>query len=158
MHIPVEAYVRNNKTSIARQRISKQAFSKIEMLCFLRGPCRVVIKGEGRCVESGSNTSTVALRVVGSGEKGSFESERVKYGRKSQGTRTREWLRWRGPAAMQTIDSSFHQRERPISTNPQMSDSNKNLVISLKWVLYSKQTGRPTVGRNIRLRLTRLSE
>jgi hypothetical protein len=26
----------------------------------------------------------------------------------------------------------------PTSTNPQLSDSNKNLVVSPKWVLYSK--------------------
>jgi hypothetical protein len=44
-------------------------------------------------VEAGSNTSTVALRVVGGDEKKSLESETVKYGRKSQGTRTRERLR-----------------------------------------------------------------
>jgi hypothetical protein len=31
----------------------------------------------------GSNTSTVALRVVGGNEKGSLESEAVKYGRTS---------------------------------------------------------------------------
>jgi hypothetical protein len=31
-------------------------------------------------VEAGSNTSTVALRVVGGDKKGSIESERVKYG------------------------------------------------------------------------------
>jgi hypothetical protein len=42
------------------------------------------------CVEAGSNTSTVALRVVGGDEKGSLESETVKYGQKSHGTRTRE--------------------------------------------------------------------
>jgi hypothetical protein len=30
--------------------------------------------------EAGSNTSTVALRVVGGDEKGSLESETVKYG------------------------------------------------------------------------------
>jgi hypothetical protein len=50
-HIPAEAYARNNRTSIARQRISKQAFSTIERLCFLRGPCRGVIKGQRRSFE-----------------------------------------------------------------------------------------------------------
>jgi hypothetical protein len=50
--------------------------------------------------QSGSNVSTVALRVVGGDEKGSLESETEKYGRESHGTRTREWLRWRGPAAI----------------------------------------------------------
>jgi hypothetical protein len=41
-------------------------------------------------VEAGSNTSTVSLRVVGGDEKGSLKSETVKWGRESQGTRTRE--------------------------------------------------------------------
>jgi hypothetical protein len=50
-------------------------------------------------VEAGSNTSTVALRVVRGDEKGSLKSETVKYGREFQGTRTRERLRWQGPAA-----------------------------------------------------------
>jgi hypothetical protein len=31
---------------------------------------------------------------------GSLESETVKCGHESRGTRTREWLRWRGPAAI----------------------------------------------------------
>jgi hypothetical protein len=48
----------------------------------------------------GVDTSTIALRVVGGDEKGSLESETVKYGRESHGTRIREWLRWRGPAAI----------------------------------------------------------
>jgi hypothetical protein len=33
-----------DRASIAIQRISKQAFSTIERLCFLRGPYKVVIK------------------------------------------------------------------------------------------------------------------
>jgi hypothetical protein len=41
-------------------------------------------------VEAGSNTSTVTLRVVGGDEKGSLESETVKYARESHGTRTRK--------------------------------------------------------------------
>jgi hypothetical protein len=41
-------------------------------------------------VEAGSNTSTVTLRVIGSDEKGSLESETVKYGHESYGTRTRK--------------------------------------------------------------------
>jgi hypothetical protein len=62
-------------------------------------------------VEAGSNTSTVTLRVVGGDEKGSLKSQTVKYGRKSQGTRTRERLRWQGPAAhTQKTDPSSHQR------------------------------------------------
>jgi hypothetical protein len=42
------------------------------------------------CVEAGSNTSTVTLRVVRGGEKGSLESETVKYCHESHGTGTRK--------------------------------------------------------------------
>jgi hypothetical protein len=45
------------------------------------------------------NTSSVTLRVVGGDEKGSIKSETVKCGRESQGTQTRERLRWQGPVA-----------------------------------------------------------
>jgi hypothetical protein len=41
-------------------------------------------------VEAGSNTYTVALRVVGGDEKGNLKTETVKYGRESHGTRTQE--------------------------------------------------------------------
>jgi hypothetical protein len=41
-------------------------------------------------VEAGSNTSTVILRVVEGDEKGSLESETVKFGHESQGTGTRK--------------------------------------------------------------------
>jgi hypothetical protein len=43
-------------------------------------------------VEAGSNTSTVTLRVVGGDEKGSLESETVKYGSDSE-----ELVGWRLP-------------------------------------------------------------
>jgi hypothetical protein len=90
-------------------------------------------------VEAGSNTSTVTLRVVGVDEKGSLNSETVKDGPKYQGTRTKERLRWQGPAAYLYIkDPSSRQRGHPTRTNPQLSDSNKDLVVSPKWVLYSK--------------------
>jgi hypothetical protein len=41
-------------------------------------------------VEVGSNTSIVALRVVGGDEKESLVSETVKYSRESHGTQIRE--------------------------------------------------------------------
>jgi hypothetical protein len=47
----------------------------------------------------------------------------------------------------QTTDPSSRQRERPTSTNLQLSDSNKDLVVSSRWVLYSK-TGWPTDRRS----------
>jgi hypothetical protein len=50
--------------------------------------------------ETGSNTSTVTLRVVGGEEKGSLESETIKFGHESHGSRTRKGLRWRGPGAV----------------------------------------------------------
>jgi hypothetical protein len=40
-HIPAKAYVRKNRTSNARQRISKEAFLTIEKLCF----CVVLAEG-----------------------------------------------------------------------------------------------------------------
>jgi hypothetical protein len=62
-------------------------------------------------VEAGLNTFTVTLRVVEGDEKGSLKTETVKYGREIQGTRTRERLRWRGPAAY-TKDSLVLSSER----------------------------------------------
>jgi hypothetical protein len=39
------------------------------------------------CVEAGSNTSNVTLRVVGGDENENLESETVKYGHESHGMR-----------------------------------------------------------------------
>jgi hypothetical protein len=64
-------------------------------------------------VESGLNTFTVNLRVVGGDEKKSLKSERV------IGTRTRERLRWQMPAAY-TKDTRHLVREGA----PQIQDSN----------------------------------
>jgi hypothetical protein len=92
-------------------------------------------------VEAGSNTSTVALRVVEDDEKGSLKYE-TKIGREYHGTR--EWLRWRGTAAIvndRPVLSS--ERERPISTNPQLR--------VIKSGRKPQMGGRLTVGRNIRL-------
>jgi hypothetical protein len=41
-------------------------------------------------VEAGSNIPIVTLRVVGGDEKGSLDSDTVKYGHESHGTRTRK--------------------------------------------------------------------
>jgi hypothetical protein len=70
------------------------------------------------CVEAGSNTSTVTLRVVGGDEKENLKSETVKYCREYQGTRTRERLRWEDPAAY-TKDRPVLSSERaPQKTRP----------------------------------------
>jgi hypothetical protein len=52
-----------------------------------------------------------------------------------------------GRQQLQTTDPSSLQRERPTSTNRQLSDSNKNLVVSPRLVLYSK-TDWPTDRRS----------
>jgi hypothetical protein len=72
-------------------------------------------------VEAGSNTSTVTLRVVGDDEKGSLKSETVKYGHESQGTRTRERLRWRGRAA--------YIKDRPVLSSERASHKNKTVIV-----------------------------
>jgi hypothetical protein len=78
-------------------------------------------------VKAGSNTSTVTLRVVGGDEEGSLKSETVKkYGHESQGTRTRERLHWRGPAAY-TKDT----RLLVIEGAPQKQDRNCQRVINI---------------------------
>jgi hypothetical protein len=60
---------------------------------------------------------------------------------------------------LHTTDPSFRQRGRPISIKPQLSDSNKNLVLGRKWMLDTKidwPTSRLTVSSNIVLTLTSL--
>jgi hypothetical protein len=72
-------------------------------------------------VEAGSNTSTVTLRVVGGDENGSLKSETVKYGRESQGTRTRERLRWQGPGAC--------TKDRPILSSERAPHKSKTVTV-----------------------------
>jgi hypothetical protein len=72
-------------------------------------------------VETGSNTSTVVLLVVRGDEKGSLESERVKYDRECHGTRTREWLRWREPAAI--------VNDRPVLSSERAPQINKSATV-----------------------------
>jgi hypothetical protein len=91
--------------------------------CFLCGSCRDVIS---RIIWSNElwllSRWTVILRVVGGDKKGSLESEIVKYGRKSQGTWTRERLHWQGPAAytkdrpVLSSDRAPHKKHRTCQT------------------------------------------
>jgi hypothetical protein len=95
----------------------------------------------------------VTLRVVGGDEKGSLESETVKYGHESYGTRTRKLLRWRGPTAIVNDRSVLSSERAPqIKKNSQLSDNSKDMDVSPRWVLYSK-TDWPAdlLGRNIKL-------
>jgi hypothetical protein len=124
--------------TVSGQRLGKYILTStdtnatVEELCFLCGPCRDVIitetceeRTETR-VETGSNISTVALQVIGGEEKKSFISETVKYGRESQGTRTRERQGWQEPAAC-TKDI------RPLVRDgvPQKQDRNCQTVINI---------------------------
>jgi hypothetical protein len=72
-------------------------------------------------VEAGSNTSTVILQVVGGDEMGSLKTETVKYGREIQRTRTRERLRWRGPAA--------YTKDRPVPSPERALHKNKTVTV-----------------------------
>jgi hypothetical protein len=54
------------------------------------------------------------------------------------------------------IGPSSGQRKSPTSTKPQLSDSNKNLVLGPRRGLTPRLTGRLTVGRNMALTLTKL--
>jgi hypothetical protein len=77
-----------NRTSISRQRSGKHAYDLLRDGVF-RGVCSETIyrgipsEQAVPCVEAGSNTSTVTLRVVGGDETESLKSETVKYGRES---------------------------------------------------------------------------
>jgi hypothetical protein len=80
-------------------------------------------------VEAGSNTSTVTLRVVGGDEKGSLNSETVKYGREYQGTWTRERLRWEDPPA--------YTKDRSVLSSERASHGIKNVTV--RRILYSER-------------------
>jgi hypothetical protein len=95
-------------------------------------------KSRNSRVEAGSNTSTVALRVVGGDEKGSLETETEKYGHQSYRTRTRKW-----PLARASSNCKWqtHPLVREGAPNQQIRncpDNDKDLVVSPRWVLYSK--------------------
>jgi hypothetical protein len=90
-------------------------------ISFLKFRCNVQNRVHTR-VEAGSNTSTVTLRVVGGDEKGSLKCETVKYGLKSQGTRTRERLRWQGPAA--------YTKDRPDLSSERVPHKNKAVTVT----------------------------
>jgi hypothetical protein len=72
-------------------------------------------------VEAGSNTSTVTLRVVGGDEKESLNCETVKYGRGTQGARTKERLRSQGPAAYIKVRPVLSSERAPHKKKTQLS-------------------------------------
>jgi hypothetical protein len=87
-------------------------------------------------------------------EEGSLRSETVKYGRESQGTRTRERLRWQGPAPY-TKDRPVVSSERaPHKNRIVLPNSNKHLVMSPRWGSTPRLTDWLTVSRYVPLTLT----
>jgi hypothetical protein len=74
-------------------------------------------------VEAGSNTSTVTLRVVGGDEKGSLESESVKYGRDSAPTKT----------ALARASNIYKRQTRPLAREGanKKQDPNCQTVINI---------------------------
>jgi hypothetical protein len=72
-------------------------------------------------VEAGSNISTVTLRVVGGDEKGSLNCETVKYGRESQGTQTREKLRFQG--------SALYIKDSPVLSSEKVPHKNRAVTV-----------------------------
>jgi hypothetical protein len=99
---------------------------------FYRGRLVVIESSEFRefensRVEAVSNTSTVALRVVGGDEKGSLKSETVKYGHESNETRTREYT------ALARISSNCKRQTRPLvrESAPHQQTSNCLTVIKI---------------------------
>jgi hypothetical protein len=147
------------------------------MLCFVFGPPRIFASRHSRLaiqgVEAGSHTTTVALRVVKGDGKGTqclgygwdtlflrdintetwpswlgcLESESVKCGHESCGTRTWEWMRWRGPAAI-VNDRPILSSERMLHNDyDHMCSIEKNLAVSLKglaaktyWLAVNRQS------------------
>jgi hypothetical protein len=121
---------------VSRQRIGKQFLTRMNMHATIKLLLETVfsirssqrVYKEDNCgdplssrVEAGSNTSTVTLRVVEGDEKGSLESETVKYGLEIQGTRTREWLCWLGPEAI--------VNDRPVLSSEKAPHINKPATV-----------------------------
>jgi hypothetical protein len=84
-------------------------------------------------VEGGSNTSTGTLRVAEGDGKRSLKTETVKCGREIQGTRTREILRWRGPALFTKDRHVLSSGRAPHKIKTVTVKSNKYLVMSPSW-------------------------
>jgi hypothetical protein len=69
----------------------------------------------------GNSEETLTRVEAGGDEKGSLKTETVKYGREIQGTRTRERLRCRGPAA--------YTRDRPVLSSERAPHKKKTVTV-----------------------------
>jgi hypothetical protein len=104
-------------------------------------------------VVAGSNTSTVALRVVGGDERGNLESETVKYGRSPKGLGPENDYTGEGQQQFRMTDPSPRPRGRPTTTKCSC------LTVTTMWIwspagcLTPRQTGRLTIGRKHNLEL-----
>jgi hypothetical protein len=129
--------VEPEKKSIARQRLCKQMFAETDTQATIEELLRTVFSM--RSVQNGyeeefSRKSAVGF-PCGAGveylhrspasrrrrRKGSHESETVKYNHESHRTRTRKWLRWRGPAAI--------VNDRPVFTSERAVHINKPATV-----------------------------
>jgi hypothetical protein len=99
----------------------KRVFSMPSVLRVNKGSIVKYGHAQSTRVEAASNISTVTLRVLGGDEKRSLKTETVKYGREIQGTRTRERLRWRGPAA--------YIKDRPLLSSERAPHKNKTVTV-----------------------------
>jgi hypothetical protein len=147
---------------IARQQISKHTSLTTEQQrpCFLHGPCKVVIRkclAEQKSEDDPCGGGVEYLHCDPASRrrrwKGKSQIWDSKIRSKSQETRTRERLRWQGPAA--------HTKDRPVLSSERVShgmknvtvrritysEREKNLVVSPGWVLYAK-TDWPTDRRS----------
>jgi hypothetical protein len=148
MCIPLSLLGNGSVHTFPRQRIHE---IKKNLWTFRFLYCRCSIKGKSVvlsvCVEAGSNTSTVTLRVGGGDEKGSLKFETVNFGHEVQWTRTQERLRWRGPAA--------YTKDRPVLSSERAPHKNKTVTVSSpRWGSTPRLTNWLTVSRNVTLTLT----
>jgi hypothetical protein len=148
-------FSRNEYTRNNRKTVGCRVFYAVHVISYsLYGETKV-----GARVDAGSNTSTAARRVVGGDEKGPPCpggggitappcSGGYKYGdqapsglRKSRIWDSKICLRVprdsdpRMPAPARACSNCKRQRQRLTRTNPQLADSNKNLVVSPRSVL-----------------------
>jgi hypothetical protein len=94
----------------------------------------------------------VTLRVVGGDEKGSLESETVKYGHESYGTQTRNDCTGEGQQEFVKDRPGLSSERVPQIKKPATVRNNEDMVVSPDGCFIPRQTGQLTVGHNLRLK------
>jgi hypothetical protein len=121
---------------LSRQRLGKhiriglQQYRYCWKRCFLRWSVPRRYKEEN-CGNRVSNPRGGGVKYLHR-DTACLKSETVKYAREFQGTRTRERLRWQGPAAY-TNERTVLSSERAPHKNKTVSNSYKYLVMITKW-------------------------